>query len=107
MPHPLEAGTLRILRPNGSTAGTGFLVSKRLAVTCAHVVDATKSKPGDVIKFKFHLGDLEEQTAKVLESGWSTENDVAILELTEKLPKWIRPIIMQSSRWEFTKLLGR
>lgn len=98
MPHPLEAGTIRIFRPNGSTAGTGFLVSKRLAVTCAHVITSAKAKPGDVIRFKFHLGDLESQEAKVLEDGWSTENDVAILELIQKLPKWIRPIIMQSSR---------
>jgi V8-like Glu-specific endopeptidase len=87
MPHPLEAGTIRILKIDGSTAGTGFLVSKRLAVTCAHVVTSAKSKPGDLIKFKYHLGDLEAQQAKVLENGWSTENDVAILELTEKTPK--------------------
>jgi hypothetical protein len=98
MPHPLEAGTIRILKPDSSTAGTGFLVSKRLAVTCAHVVVAAKSQPGDVIKFEYHLGDLGVQEAKVLQDGWSTENDVAILELTEKIPNWIHPIIMQSSR---------
>jgi hypothetical protein len=41
---------------------------------------------------------LDIQRSKVLENGWSTENDVAILELAEKPPKWIRPIIMQSSQ---------
>lgn len=38
MPHPIEPSTLRILRPTGETVGTGFLVSRNLAVTCAHVV---------------------------------------------------------------------
>lgn len=38
MPHPLETGTIRILTPDGSTAGTGFLVLKSLAGTCAHIV---------------------------------------------------------------------
>jgi V8-like Glu-specific endopeptidase len=98
MPHPLEAGTIRILKSDGSTAGTGFLVSKRLAVTCAHVVQSTGVNAGQIVKFKYHLGELEIQKATVLENGWSTENDIAILELSEKPPKWIRPIIMQSSR---------
>lgn len=98
MPHPLEAGTIRILKPDGSTAGTGFLVSKHLAVTCAHVVYSANAKAGDVIAFEYHLGNVDIQEAKVLENGWSPENDVAVLELIEKPPKWIHPIIMQSSR---------
>ena len=97
MPHPLEAGTIRIFKTDGTTAGTGFLVSKRLAVTCAHVVESACKKPGEIIKFKYHLGNLDIQVAKVLKSGWSYENDVAVLELTDLPPKWIRPIIMQSS----------
>jgi len=38
MLHPIEPSTLRILHPNGKTGGTGFLVAKNLAMTCAHVV---------------------------------------------------------------------
>jgi V8-like Glu-specific endopeptidase len=98
MPHPLESGTIRILKPDGTTAGTGFLVTKRLAVTCAHVIESAYSGRGKVIKFKYHLGDANIRTAKVLKRGWSEKNDVAVLELTEKMPKWIRPIIMQSSQ---------
>lgn len=98
MPHTLETGTIRINKPDGSTAGTGFLVSKRLAVTCAHVVDSANAKAGDVIEFEYHLGNVDIQVAKVLENGWSPENDVAVLELIEKPPKWIHPIIMQSSQ---------
>ncbi len=98
MPHPLEAGTIRILCPDGSTAGTGFLVSKRLAVTCAHVVEAAESKPGYFIKFQYHLGEKDVCQAEVLKNGWSLDNDVAILMLSENHPKCIRPIIMQSSK---------
>lgn len=98
MPHPLEAGTIRILKPDGSTAGTGFLVSKRLALTCAHVVESTSVRAGEMILFKYHLGDLSVQKALVLENGWSLENDIAILEIQEQPPKWIHPIIMQSSQ---------
>lgn len=98
MPHPLESGTIRILKQDGSTAGTGFIVSKRLAVTCAHVVESAGVKPDEMINFKYHLGNLNIQTAIVLGKGWSKENDIAVLELCEQLPKWVRPIIMQSSR---------
>lgn len=76
MTHPLESGTIRILKPDGSTAGTGFLVSKRLAVTCAHVVESAGVKAGGILEFKYYLGELEVQNAIVLEKGWSTENDV-------------------------------
>ena len=98
MPHPLEAGTIRILRPDGSTAGTGFLVSKRFALTCAHVVESAAVRAGEMIEFKYHLGNLSVQKALVLENGWFIEDDIAILEIKGQLPKWIHPIIMQSSR---------
>lgn len=38
MPYPLETGILCVFKPDGTTARTGFLVLKSLAVTCAHVV---------------------------------------------------------------------
>lgn len=98
MPHPLETGTIRILCPDGSTAGTGFLVSKRLAVTCAHVVETAESKPGYFLKFQYHLGEKDVCQAEVLKNGWSPDNDVAILILSENPPKCIHPIIMQSSK---------
>jgi hypothetical protein len=97
MPHPLEAGTIRILKSNCSTAGTGFLLSRNLAVTCAHVIDAAGAKPGDIITFEFHLKNKKIQKAIVLDTGWSLEDDVAVLELADEPPKWIRPITMQSS----------
>lgn len=97
MTHPLESGTIRILRPNGSTAGTGFLLSERIAVTCAHVVESTGVLPGSEISFMYHLGGIKIQNAIVLENGWSKKNDVAILKLIEKPPKWIHPLIMQPS----------
>jgi hypothetical protein len=48
MPNPFEASTLHILH-NGHTLGTGFLVAKDLAVTCAHIVAAT----GETIQVQF------------------------------------------------------
>jgi len=36
----LDPSTLRILNVKGQTIGTGFLVAKTLAVTCAHVAMA-------------------------------------------------------------------
>lgn len=86
MPHPLEAGTIRILEPDGSTAGTGFLVSKRLAVTCAHVVESVKAKPGDVLKIQYHIGNGISE-GKVLKDGWSKTDDIAFLLLGSSIGK--------------------
>lgn len=53
MSHAIEAFTLRILKPTGETVGTGFLVSKNLAVTCAHVVKILGAGAGDTIDIRF------------------------------------------------------
>ncbi|MGW0983602.1 ATP-binding protein [Streptomyces xiamenensis] len=46
-PAPLAGGILRVLRPDGSVAGAAFLVSERLAVTCAHMIRAgEETSPG-------------------------------------------------------------
>jgi hypothetical protein len=52
MPHPIEASTVRILKPTGETVGPGFLVSKNLAVTCAHVVKILGAGAGDTIHIR-------------------------------------------------------
>ena len=42
----LRAGIVRILKPNGTISGTGFVVANSLIVTCAHVVEsATEAAP--------------------------------------------------------------
>ena len=41
----LTAGIIRILRPDGSTAGTGFVVSADgLIATCSHVIQGEQSQ---------------------------------------------------------------
>jgi hypothetical protein len=45
MSEDLTAGIVRILAPDGSTAGTGFVVTdESLIATCAHVVQSEKSQ---------------------------------------------------------------
>ena len=48
MSNDLTAGIVRILKPDGSTAGTGFVVSDEgLIATCAHVVKACGADSGE------------------------------------------------------------
>jgi formylglycine-generating enzyme required for sulfatase activity/energy-coupling factor transporter ATP-binding protein EcfA2 len=82
MSHILEQSTLRILTPEGQTVGAGFIVAPGLAVTCAHVVAAAKSGPGQTVGVANARGEAR-QTADVLAEGWSpdTLNDLAFLRL--------------------------
>jgi hypothetical protein len=51
----LKAGIVRVLRPNGETSGTGFVViDDGLIVTCAHVVEAAGVGSGDSVHIVFH-----------------------------------------------------
>jgi hypothetical protein len=112
MAHPLEAGTIRIIKIDGSTAGTGFLVSSRLAVTCAHVIKAAWSGPGQEVGVEYHLKDPttnEKKAGKavVLEAGWHPGNDLAVLELKQPPPRWVKPLVLQGSGGiEGSKFLG-
>jgi len=56
----LEASIVRIFAKNGAIVGTGFLVSGRCILTCAHVVDralglsqAAQEMPAAEIRFDF------------------------------------------------------
>jgi len=88
VPQALEASVMRILDADGNTAGAGFLVAGRLAVTCAHVVEAAGSGPGQAVSVCFHRAG-QPQAARVLAEGWSScpndkvpsGDDVAFLEL--------------------------
>ena len=94
MPHPIEPSTLRILKPTGETVGTGFLVSKHLAVTCAHVVKILGAGAGDRIDIRF-TGKSAATTARVLPEYWRPENstDIAILEV-DQVPAGVFPLRM-------------
>ena len=55
MSFDLTKGIVRIVKPDGSTAGTGFVVSDEgLIATCAHVVQLAGAGPGDTVQVSFH-----------------------------------------------------
>lgn len=84
MPHPIEPSTLHIIKPTGETVGTGFLVSKNLAVTCAHVVKILGAGTGDMIDIRF-TGKSAATTARVLPEYWRPDDatDIALLQVDE------------------------
>lgn len=92
----LEAGTIRILNQHGATAGTGFIASRQLAVTCAHVVRSAGAKPGDILTVQFHLNNQRAQV-EVLTEGWD-QDDIALLSIKGNLPEGVQPVPMRSYR---------
>lgn len=94
MPHPIEPSTLRILKPTGETVGTGFLVSKNLAVTCAHVIKILGVGAGDTIDIRF-TGKSTSTSAHVLPEYWRPDDstDIAILHVDD-VPTGVFPLRM-------------
>ncbi|MEW5956100.1 MAG: ATPase, T2SS/T4P/T4SS family [Chloroflexota bacterium] len=90
----LTVGLVRILTPNGETAGAGFILTDSgLIATCAHVVHSAGAGPGDTVRLVFHhTGD--EATASVEPDGWRDPKaeDVAILRLHKPLPEGVKPL---------------
>ncbi|WP_375503678.1 serine protease [uncultured Nostoc sp.] len=95
----LTPGIVRILKPDGKTAGTGFIVTKDgLIVTCAHVVEYAKAEPGGTVSLVFYA---RQQTyiGRVDEKYWSasTVGDIAILHLEGNLPNEVKPLQLGTS----------
>jgi hypothetical protein len=88
----IEASTLRILRPDGKTVGTGFLVAKDLVVTCAHVITDAGVVDGDTIQVQF-THRTEKIDATVVPEFWLDieKGDVAILRLAT-VPEGVIPL---------------
>jgi len=93
-----QMGICRVIAPNGDIVGTAFLISDQLVLTCAHIVEAAKSGPGQVISLKF-VNSEEKFTARVDAQFWrSSENgDVAFLRL-EKNPENIVPLRLGAAK---------
>jgi len=99
MSDDLTTGIVRILTPDGSTAGTGFIVSDDgLIATCAHVVEACGAGPGDTVRIVFHATD-EEREARIEPDWWRDPDaeDVSILRLKRPLPEEVTPLPLGSS----------
>jgi WD40 repeat protein len=105
MSEDLTTSIVRILTPDGNTAGTGFVVTADgLIATCAHVVwsedDRKKRLPRpDHVGVVLHATGEERQT-QVVSEWWRHPDaeDVAILRLEGDLPKGVMPLPLGSSR---------
>jgi hypothetical protein len=94
MPVDLRSGIVRILAPDGTTAGMGFAVSDDgLIVTCSHVLqDEAAQQRGDprpeMVRVVF-VATAEEREADVDAACWRArdEGDIAILQLPDGLPE--------------------
>lgn len=101
----LAVGIVRILAPDGRTAGTGFVVHESgLIATCAHVVwpewmRVRRLPRPDTVRVVFHVNG-EERTARVVQEWWRDPDaeDVAILQLEGPLPEGAKPLPLGSSR---------
>ncbi len=108
MPASLETGVIKVLHPSGQAVGTGFVLTPSLAVTCAHVVDAAGSGPGEELAISFYGQEIKPdgsrrtrqvpaheepdrflRTCQVLSAD--APADVAFLRL-DRLPKEVQPL---------------
>ncbi|MDK2410573.1 trypsin-like peptidase domain-containing protein [Aphanizomenon sp. PH219] len=94
----LQAGIVRILDSDGDTAGTGFIVSAQLVVTCAHVISHGETPP-ETVDLVFLVDDQKTFTASVMVEYWrdETQEDLAVLFLQETLPAKAIPLQLGTS----------
>lgn len=101
----LTAGIVRILRPNGTTAGTGFIITDDgLIATCSHVVQSEEAQRRgdprpDSVDVVFHATGDHRQAG--VEPDWwrpAEGEDVAILRLEGPLPEGVTPLLLGSCR---------
>ena len=96
------SGIVRILRPDGKTAGTGFVVAAGLVATCAHVLPAAaqprSGSPAGEVELVFRANG-EKRLAEVVSEWWRSADagDVAILRLKGPLPEGVRALPLGSS----------
>ncbi|KUO02529.1 hypothetical protein AQJ67_21460 [Streptomyces caeruleatus] len=82
----LPAAVAQILDSEGRAVGAGFLVAGGLLVTCAHVVVAAESGPGDGIRLAFpHAHGARQFRGLVVAEAWRApeHDDVALVRLEE------------------------
>ncbi|WP_208642976.1 trypsin-like peptidase domain-containing protein, partial [Streptomyces diastatochromogenes] len=87
MPSDLPTAVAQILGPDGSVAGAGFLVAEDVLVTCAHVVRAAGSGPGERVRLAFPRATSADGLEGDVE-GWRAPEgeDVAFVRLRETPP---------------------
>jgi tetratricopeptide (TPR) repeat protein len=95
----LTASIARILKPDHSTAGAGFVVSAgALIVSCAHVIESAGAGPGECVTVV--LCDGGERRQAWVEPAWWRDpgaEDLCVLTLSEPLPKNTQPLPLASA----------
>ena len=95
-----EASSIRVLSGK-SVVGSGFLVSDALVVTCTHVLHSMEADiENSIVQFDFpFVAPREIVSACVL--SLDTAKDIAILKITQKLPKGAMPsrIVKARNPW--------
>ncbi len=93
----LKRSVIIILKEDGSVAGTGFVLSDKMAVTCAHVIEIAKASIGLSVNVYFYASGTK-SSAKVMPKGWSSskEDDTAFLQLSD-LPDNVNPVLMRTA----------
>ncbi|GAA1408091.1 hypothetical protein GCM10009639_57600 [Kitasatospora putterlickiae] len=79
----------QVLGPGGTVAGAGFLVGVDVLLTCAHVVRAAGSGPGEQVRLAFPNAERSPLVeGRVLEEPWREPDgdDVAVVRLDRAVP---------------------
>ncbi|MFJ8210588.1 trypsin-like serine peptidase [Streptomyces sp. NPDC096033] len=95
----LPPAVAQLLGPDGAVAGTGFLVSEDILITCAHVVQGAGSGPGGQVRMAFpHALDAPWMDGDVLEGPWRAPegDDVAVVRLS-RAPETVTPLPLGSA----------
>lgn len=91
---------MQVLHAGGEPAGTGFLVGKRLLVTCAHVLGGGPDEsPASTVTVVFAHLDGAKRTAQVDPQWWRDPDgaDVAFLHLDSPPPAQAQPLALGAS----------
>ena len=93
----LKDSIVAVLNQSGQIVGTGFIVDKRLVLTCDHVIVAAGSAPGKSVRLRFEIDGSEVQ-ARVDAKAWSPreQDDVAVLRLERNIPQGAAPLELKS-----------
>lgn len=100
MQQAFAASIIQVLDLTGRVVGTGFLAADRLAVTCAHVIHAAKSRLDAMVYVQFLCDAAREPVlALVIFDRWSPEleEDVAFLRL-QSMPGCAQPARLAYAR---------
>lgn len=109
----LEPGIVRIYAFNDTIVGAGLLISRRLVLSCAHVVTCAlgiSNKTASLTKSPMHplSADIPlinpEYTLKMQVIHWQPKKDIAVLKINDDLPKGAQPVrlIITDDLWNHT-----